>query len=89
MFLVLAVSAFGQESAPKMSREEIISVQIGLDDAGFSPGQIDGKWGGATEQALAAWQQAHDLKPTGKFDMDTAVNFPCRPPQLHELRCHG
>ncbi len=76
LFLLLAVSAFGQESAPKMSRDDIISMQIGLDDVGFSPGQIDGKWGAATEQALAAWQQAHDLKPTGKFDMDTAVNFP-------------
>jgi len=63
-----------------MSRDDIISVQIGLDDVGFSPGQIDGKWGGATEQALAAWQQAHDLKPTGKFDMDTAVNFPAGRP---------
>jgi len=76
LFLLLAASVFSQESAPRMSREEIISVQIGLDDLGFSPGQIDGKWGAGTEQALAAWQQAHDLKSTGKFDMDTAVNFP-------------
>src|ERR1039458_1375846 len=76
---VIAV-AYGQESAPKMSREDIISVQIGLDDSGFSPGQIDGKWGAGTEQALAAWKQAHDLKPTGKFDSDTAVNFPAGRP---------
>ena len=76
---VIAV-AYGQESAPKMSREDIISVQIGLDDSGFSPGQIDGKWGAGTEQALAAWQQAHDLKPTGKFDSDTAINFPAGRP---------
>jgi lipoprotein-anchoring transpeptidase ErfK/SrfK len=78
--LMLTVSAFGQEAAPPMSRDEIISVQIGLDDVGFSPGQIDGKWGAVSEQALAAWQQAHDLKPTGKFDMDTAVNFPAGRP---------
>jgi lipoprotein-anchoring transpeptidase ErfK/SrfK len=80
LFLLLAVSAFGQESVTKMSHDDIISVQIGLDDVGFSPGQIDGKWGAGTEQALAAWQQAHDLKPTGKFDMDTAVNFPAGRP---------
>jgi lipoprotein-anchoring transpeptidase ErfK/SrfK len=74
--LVSTIPAFSQQ----MSRDEIISVQIGLDDVGFSPGQIDGKWGAATEQALAAWQQAHDLKPTGKFDMDTTVNFPAGRP---------
>jgi lipoprotein-anchoring transpeptidase ErfK/SrfK len=78
--LLFVAVAYGQESAPKMSRDDIISVQIGLDDVGFSPGQIDGKWGAGTEQALAAWQQAHDLKPTGKFDNDTAINFPAGRP---------
>lgn len=76
VLLLFIGSVHGQQ----MSREEIISVQIGLDDVGFSPGQIDGKWGAATEQALTAWQQAHDLKPTGKFDTDTAVNFPAGGP---------
>src|ERR1035441_6324150 len=66
--LLLAAATYGCEAVPRMSRANIISVQIGLDDVGFSPGQIDGKWGAGTEQALAAWQQAHDLKPTGKFD---------------------
>jgi lipoprotein-anchoring transpeptidase ErfK/SrfK len=78
--LLLAAATYGQEAVPRMSRDDIISVQIGLDDVGFSPGQIDGKWGAGTEQALAAWQQAHDLKPTGKFDNDTAINFPAGRP---------
>ncbi len=78
--LLLGAATYGQEAVPAMSRDEIISLQIGLDDVGFSPGQIDGKWGTVTEQALAGWQQAHDLKPTGKFDMDTAVNFPAGRP---------
>jgi len=78
--LVTVVSAFGQEPAPKISREDVISIQIGLDDAGFSPGQIDGKWGGMARQALAAWQQANELKPTGEFDADTAANFPAGQP---------
>ena len=73
---LISISAFGQEPAPKISREDVISIQIGLDDAGFSPGQIDGKWGGMTRQALAAWQQANELKPTGEFDAVTAANFP-------------
>jgi len=74
--LVTAVFSFGQEPAPKISREDAISIQIGLDDAGFSCGQIDGKWGGMTRQALAAWQQANGLKASGEFDAITAANFP-------------
>jgi lipoprotein-anchoring transpeptidase ErfK/SrfK len=74
--LLLAVPAFAQAPAPRISREDVISIQIGLDDAGFSPGQLDGKWGGMTRQALAAWQQANALKPTGEFDAETAANFP-------------
>jgi lipoprotein-anchoring transpeptidase ErfK/SrfK len=76
ILMLIAVAAYGQEPAPAMSREDVISIQIGLDEAGFSPGSIDGKWGALTEQALAAWQQTHDLKPTGKFDTDTGAHFP-------------
>ena len=76
VILLAAVSAFGQEPAPKMLREDAISIQIGLDDAGFSCGQIDGKWGGMTRQALAAWQRANGLKASGEFDAITAANFP-------------
>jgi lipoprotein-anchoring transpeptidase ErfK/SrfK len=74
--LFVAIPAFAQEPAPKISREDEISIQIGLDDAGFSPGQIDGKWGGMTRQALMAWQQANGLKMSGEFDAVTAANFP-------------
>lgn len=76
ILILTAVAAHGQQPAPAMSRDEIVSIQIGLDEAGFSPGSIDGKWGAMTEQALAAWQQTHDLRPTGKFDMDTGAHFP-------------
>ncbi|HVM60159.1 MAG TPA: L,D-transpeptidase [Verrucomicrobiae bacterium] len=69
-------SAFAQETAPKISREDVIAIQIGLDDAGFSCGQIDGKWGGMTRQALMAWQEANALKATGEFDAMTQASFP-------------
>jgi lipoprotein-anchoring transpeptidase ErfK/SrfK len=72
----MSVCAFAQEPVPEISRDDMVSVQIELDEAGFSPGQIDGKWGGMTEQALVAWQQANGLKPTGEFDAVTAANFP-------------
>lgn len=75
-FVFVSATAFGQQ----LSRDEIVSLQIVLDDAGFSPGQIDGKWGALTAQALAAWQQAHDIKATGEFDPETAMNFPAGRP---------
>ena len=74
LLLVTVTSAFSQP----MSHDEIVAVQVTLDDAGFSPGRIDGSWGKASRQALAGWQQAHDLPPSGEFDAATAANFPAR-----------
>ncbi|HTS18776.1 MAG TPA: L,D-transpeptidase [Verrucomicrobiae bacterium] len=87
VILAGACSLFAQEPATKMSREDVIAIQIGLDEAGFSCGQIDGKWGGMTRQALMAWQsavaatamadkQANAVKATGEFDPMTQANFP-------------
>jgi len=67
-------------AAAAMTRDEIVSLQVTLDDAGFSPGLIDGSSGGLTHQALAAWQSAHGLKPTGEFDTATAAVFPAGGP---------
>lgn len=66
--------------AGAMTRDEIISLQVTLDDAGYSPGLIDGSFGGLTHQALAAWQSAHGVKPTGEFDAATAAAFPAAGP---------
>ncbi|MCG3149969.1 MAG: hypothetical protein PCFJNLEI_03436 [Verrucomicrobiae bacterium] len=67
-------------AAGAMTRDEIISLQAALDDAGFSPGLIDGSWGGLSRQALAAWQSAQGLPATGEFDRTTAVHFPASGP---------
>ena len=74
--VLLAATVFGQPS----SRDEIVALQVALDDAGFSPGRIDGSWGALSRQALAAWQQAHELPATGEFDSGTAAHFPALGP---------
>jgi lipoprotein-anchoring transpeptidase ErfK/SrfK len=50
-------------------------VQILLDRTNFSPGVIDGKDGGNTRKALAAFQEAHDLPTTGQLDEVTWQNL--------------
>jgi lipoprotein-anchoring transpeptidase ErfK/SrfK len=80
VLLVSTTLASSQQPAPKLSRDQVVSLQITLDDEGFSCGQIDGKWGGLSQQALAAWQTGHGLKPTGEFDEPTMLVFPAAGP---------
>lgn len=46
-------------------------MQVALDRAGFSPGEIDAHGSANTERALRAFQQAHDLHVTGELDRKT------------------
>ncbi len=51
--------------------ERILRAQVLLDRARFSPGEIDGIYGGNTGQALSGFQRARGLPVTGELDEAT------------------
>ena len=56
---------------PKESRAVLITAQVLLDRAGFSPGTIDGRQGGNFINALRAFQQQNGLEDNGELDPPT------------------
>lgn len=47
---------------------DVLRLQIFLDYHGYSPGEIDGKWGYNTERALFVYQKTNGMSPTGQLD---------------------
>jgi lipoprotein-anchoring transpeptidase ErfK/SrfK len=54
----------------------MLAVQIALDRAGFSPGEIDGKGGPKTRLALSEFQKSATLQPSGRVSEETLAALP-------------
>ena len=61
--------------------QDLLQAQVLLDQAGFSPGPIDGRAGSSQSKAVRGFQQANGLTVTGKLDEQTrqALNPDSRP----------
>src|ERR1700730_11832152 len=53
------------EVRPGAAEARVVRAQILLDRARFSPGQIDGRYGGDLGVAIKGYQEAHQLNPDG------------------------
>jgi lipoprotein-anchoring transpeptidase ErfK/SrfK len=60
--------------APRqVADDEVLAIQVRLDRANFSPGEIDGRGGANTRKALLAFQRAHKLAESGRADARTVA----------------
>jgi lipoprotein-anchoring transpeptidase ErfK/SrfK len=74
-FLTPAVSSAQGKPKQRPSQRDALALQVALDRAGFSAGEIDGKVGPNTERALRAFQQAQGLTSTGELDSATVARL--------------
>ncbi len=73
--LLLLPSTAAAQKVSEPDARQTLAVQVALDRAGFSTGEIDGKSGPKTRQALAAYQKFTGLQPTGIANEETLASL--------------
>ena len=70
---------------------QMLAVQVALDRAGFSPGEIDGRGGPKTRLALSTFQKSASLQPTGVVNEETlgALRAPAEPIVSYTITAAG
>ncbi len=59
-------------AGPAPARDDVVRLQIYLDEQNFSPGKIDGRYGGFTAKSWQRYQEAQGITPlSDKFDAKT------------------
>jgi lipoprotein-anchoring transpeptidase ErfK/SrfK len=61
---------------------DVLEAQVALARRGISPGSIDAAIGSQTRAAIAVFQQAENLPPSGKLDSDTRARLTLNSPIL-------
>jgi len=74
--LIFGTAALAQGRQPAATTgatvvSETLALQVMLDRAGFSPGEIDGRAGANLQRAVSAFQRAHGLADSGQADDGT------------------
>ena len=63
--------SMSSSAAGGASQDDIRQAQEALQDQGLYKGQIDGKWGPRTKQAVSQFQKKNGLKQTAQLDQQT------------------
>jgi lipoprotein-anchoring transpeptidase ErfK/SrfK len=71
LLFLLRSSLFAQDDIRSIELTSYVQVQILLDQAGFSPGEIDGRSGYNTLKAIKTYQRVRGLPVTGVADEET------------------
>jgi lipoprotein-anchoring transpeptidase ErfK/SrfK len=82
LLITPGVASAQKRAAPSAAdTQQMIAVQVALDRAGFSPGEIDGHSGPKTRLALAEFQKASRVQSSGAATEETlaALNAPSDP----------